>query len=294
MHQAVLVESVLSYLDLKPGQVVLDGTIGSGSHSEAILKAINPGGTLIGLDQDEEAIERTEKKLKAYGSSRVVFKRLNFRHLDQALSSLNIKQVHAVLLDIGFSSDQLADPKRGFSFQADGPLDMRMDIRTETSAQDLVAGLSESELITIFRDYGEERFAGRIARTIVLRRKQSPIKTTAELKALIEDVVPAKYRHGRIHPATRVFQALRIAVNDELNALIEALPKAFGSLAPNGKLAVISFHSLEDRIVKRFFVEKKIAGEGKILTKKPVTAGDSEAEANPRSRSAKLRVIERC
>ena len=294
MHQAVLVESVLSYLDLKPGQIVLDGTIGSGGHAETILKAINPGGTLIGLDQDEEAIERAEKRLKAHGNHRVVLRRFNFRDLDQALYSLNINQVHAVLLDIGLSSDQLGDSGRGFSFQTDGSLDMRMDSRTETTAGDLVAGLSESELITIFRQYGEERFAGRIAKAIVLKRQKTPIGSTGELKTMIEEAVPAKYRYGRIHPATRVFQALRIAVNDELNALKEALPKAFDVLAPKGKLAVISFHSLEDRIVKRFFIEKKTEGKGVILTKKPVMATDREIEDNPRSRSAKLRVIERC
>jgi 16S rRNA (cytosine1402-N4)-methyltransferase len=294
VHQAVLVESVLSYLDLKPGQIVLDGTIGSGGHSEAILKAINPGGTLIGLDQDDEAIERAEKKLKACGNHRVVLRRFNFRDLDQALSSLNIKQVHVVLLDIGFSSDQLGDPERGFSFQENGPLDMRMDKRSETTARELLAGLSESELVTIFREYGEERFAGRIAKAIVFKRQKSPIGTTEELKVVIESAVPGKYKHGRIHPATRVFQALRIAVNDELNVLIEALPKAFECLAPGGKLAVISFHSLEDRIVKRFFIDQKSKGEGEILTKKPVTATDEEMNVNPRSRSAKLRVIERC
>lgn len=294
MHQAVLINSVLSYLDLKPGQIVLDGTIGSGGHAEAILKAINPGGTLIGLDQDEEAIKRAEKRLNTHGHHRVVLKRLNFRHLDQALSLLNIKQVHAVLLDIGLSSDQLGDPGRGFSFQEEGPLDMRMDRNLETTAGDLIAGLKESELISVFREYGEERYAGRIARAIVLQRQKKPIGTTSALKTLIEEAVPAKYRHGRIHPATRVFQALRIAVNDELGALREALPKAFEALAKEGKLAVISFHSLEDRMVKRFFVDQKAKGEGKILTKKPVTATDHEIEANPRSRSAKLRVIERC
>ena len=294
MHQAVLVDSVLSYLDLKPGQIVLDGTIGSGGHAQDILKAINPGGTLIGLDQDEKAAERAEKRLKTSGNNRVVLRRLNFRHLDRALSSLNIRQVHAVLLDIGLSSDQLGEPGRGFSFQKEGPLDMRMDQGLETTAGDLVAGLRESELISVFREYGEERYAGRIARAIVLRRQKKPVGTTGELKTLIEETVPAKYRHGRIHPATRVFQALRIAVNDELNALKEALPKAFEILAPGGKLAVISFHSLEDRIVKRFFIDKKAKGEGTILTKKPVIARDEEIEANPRARSAKLRVIERC
>ena len=293
MHQSVLGESVLSYLDLKPGQIVLDGTIGSGGHAERILKAIGPDeGILIGLDQDEEAIKRTQIRLEKVGG-RFVLKHLNFRYLDQALSSLNIYQLHAVLFDIGVSREQLEDSRRGFSFKLDGPLDMRMDQRLDTTAEDFVAKSSYEELETIFRQFGEERYAGRIAKTIVQNRAQAPIKTTTGLRCLIERMTPARYRFGRIHPATRVFQALRIAVNDELNALEEALPKVFGSLKHGGRLLVISFHSLEDRIVKHFFLKQKRSGEGTLITKKPLRPSSEEMKQNPSARSAKLRVIER-
>lgn len=292
MHKPVLLDSVLSQLTLKAGQIVIDGTVGSGGHAEAILKAISPEGILIGLDQDEEALKRSEECLKRVGG-KFILKHSNFRNLDQVLSILNIHKVHAVLLDIGVSSDQLGDPKRGFSFQAEGPLDMRMDQAEGLPAGILVAEASVEELTSIFRNFGEERYARKIAYAIVRERTKKPIETTRALKELIERVTPARYRYGRIHPATRVFQAIRIAVNDELGALREGLPKAFEALERNGRLAVISFHSLEDRLVKRFFIEKKNLGVGAIVTKKPIVPSDQEMEANPRARSAKLRVIER-
>lgn len=292
MHKSVLVEAVLSYLKLKPGDVVLDGTVGDGGHAEVILEAIGPQGFLVGLDQDEEAIKRAQNRLERVGKH---FKlvQLNFRFLDQALSSLNFSKVNAVLLDIGVSRDQLEDSRRGFSFQKDGPLDMRMDRNQTQTAVDLVNGLSEKELAMIFHGYGEERYARRIAQAIARERIKTPIKTTGVLKTLVERAVPTPYRFGRIHPATRVFQALRIAVNDELAALEETLPKAFDCLDFGGKLCVISFHSLEDRIVKRFFVKQKQTGVGKIITKKPVQPSNQEIQANSSARSAKLRVIER-
>ena len=292
LHKPVLFDSVLSHLALKAGQIVLDGTVGSGGHAEAILQAIQPGGILIGLDQDEEALKRTKNRLEQMGG-RFILERCNFRKLDQALSRLNFYKVHAVLLDIGVSSEQLESSKRGFSFQLDGPLDMRMDRREDLRADMLIAKASQGELESIFRNFGEERFARRIAQVIVRERQKSPIQTTVELKKIIESSVPARYRFGRIHPATRIFQALRIAVNDELGALEEGLSKAFDVLEQGGRLAVISFHSLEDRIVKRFFIRQKGTGKGIILTKKPICASDEELEMNPRARSAKLRVIER-
>ncbi len=292
MHKSVLLEPALSHLNLSPGQIVLDATVGSGGHSEAILRQISPNGFLIGLDQDVEALKRAEERLQAVGG-KFKLQHLNFRFLDQALSSLNIKDVHAVLLDVGVSSDQLEKSDRGFSFMKEGPLDMRMDQSQTQTAEHLIYGLSEKELIKIFSEFGEERFARRIAQKIVFDRAKKPIKTTFDLKHVVEEVVPPKYRFGRIHPATRIFQALRIAVNDELNALKEALPKAFGSLKSGGRLAVISFHSLEDRIVKQYFVKEKNTGAGKILTKKPIEATEDELRENPKSRSAKLRVIER-
>ena len=292
MHKSVLLDSVLSHLNLLPGQIVLDATVGSGGHSETILRRISPNGLLIGLDQDEEALKRAEARLKSVGG-KFILKRINFRYLDQTLSLLNIPEVHAVLLDVGISSDQLEAPDRGFSFMREGPLDMRMDQGQDQTAEQLIYGLSEKELVEVFSELGEERFARRIAHKIVSERARKPIKTTFDLKQVVEEVVPSQYRFGRIHPATRIFQALRIAVNDELNALKEALPKAFHSLERGGRLAVISFHSLEDRIVKQYFVKEKNAGAGKIITKKPIEADEIEIKENSRSRSAKLRVIER-
>lgn len=292
MHKPVLTETVLSYLKLKPGDIVFDGTVGSGGHAEAILKAIGPEGFLIGLDQDEEAIKRVQNRLEQAGR-RFKLIQLNFRFLDQVLSSLHFNKVNAVLLDVGISTDQLQDSGRGFSFQKDGPLDMRMDRSQAQTAADLVNGLNEEELAMIFREYGEERYARQIARAVAKERTKTPLRTTGILKKMIVDAVPARYRYGRIHPATRVFQALRIAVNDELAALEETLPKAFDCLDFSGKLCVISFHSLEDRIVKRFFLKQKQAGMGKIITKKPVQPSDQEIQTNPSARSAKLRVIER-
>ena len=292
MHKPVLRDVVLSYLNLKPGQVVLDATLGSGGHAEAILHAIGPQGFLIGLDQDEEAIKRAQACLEQL-EGRFKLMQINFRFIDQALSSLNIHQVNAVLLDVGVSSEQLENPERGFGIQHTGPLDMRMDQRQTETAAHLIAKEGEYELAKIFREYGEERHANRIARTIVRERVKAPIETTEALKTLIERITPARFRYGRIHPATRIFQALRIAVNDELGALEESLPKAFDCLDFGGRLCVISFHSLEDRIVKRFFLKQKQAGVGTIVTKKPVRPSDEEVANNTRARSAKLRVIER-
>lgn len=293
MHKPVLLASVLRYLDLKPGAVVLDGTAGSGGHAEAILKSIGPDGCLIALDRDEEAIRRLEERLKGL-KGKVFLKQFDFRHLDLALSSLHIQKVNAVLLDIGFSSDQLDDPARGFSFREDGPLDMRMDRNQVRDAASWVNEEPAERLAEIFYKFGEERFSRKIARAIVRERERRHIRTTKELAGIIEKAVPGRYRFRRIHPATRVFQALRIAVNDELAALEEALPKALNALGPNGTLAVISFHSLEDRIVKHFFLKAAREGSARILTKKPVRPGEEEIAENPRSRSAKLRVIERC
>ena len=292
LHKPVLLDSILSQLALSPGQAVLDLTVGSGGHAGAILQRIRPDGLLIGLDQDEEAIERTRSRLEKTGG-RFILERSNFRDLNQVLSRLNFHKVHAVLLDAGVSSEQLEHPGRGFSFQSESPLDMRMDVRKDITAAQLIAHTSAEELASIFYKYGEERFSRRIARAIVNERARKPIETTGELREIVAGAVPARFRFGLIHPATRAFQALRIVVNDELGALEEALPKAFGALEPAGRLAVVSFHSLEDRIVKRFFVAEKQAGQGTIITKKPIRPDEEEIRENPRARSAKLRVIER-
>ena len=290
MHEPVLLREVISLLSLKPGDTVLDGTAGSGGHAEAILEAVGPKGRLIGIDQDKEALGRTEERLKKY-SKQLILIHSNFSKIDEILANLKVSGVSAVLLDIGVSLEQLSDGKRGFSFRSVGPIDMRMDQSQKRSAFHLIHDLSEEELARIFREYGEERRSLQIARWIVDARERQPLETTKELAELVEKRVPAKERYGRIHPATRIFQALRIAVNDELGVLEEALPKALNALSPNGRLAVITFHSLEDRIVKRQFVRWKEEKIVEILTKKPMMSGDEELTKNPRSRSAKLRAV---
>lgn len=293
MHKPVLLDDVLSQLKLRPGHVVVDATVGSGGHAQAILERIQPGGYLVAIDQDQEALTRAQERLKSVGGP-YILKHSNFTRLDEILTSLNLSQVNAVFLDIGFSSDQLEDSNRGFSFLRDGPLDMRMDQTAAIkTAADIVNKARERELATIFSEFGEERHAKRMAHRIAQDREKKPIHTTGELKELIEEVAAPSRRFGRIHPATRIFQALRIAVNRELEALEQVLPQAFERLLSGGKLAVISFHSLEDRLVKHFFLKQKYNGRGKILTRKPIRPSAMEVEENPRARSAKLRVIER-
>lgn len=299
-HKPVLVQEVLRCLDLKRGAVAVDGTLGSGGHSLEILNAIGPQGRLIGLDQDPAALERCWERLKDY-AKQISLHHENFVNLDRVLGSLNVSKVDAVLLDVGFSSDQMEDASRGFSLERSGPLDMRMNPDYEVTASDLVNKLSERELADIFWHYGEERMSRKFARVITENRFPHPIQTTDEFNAVLEKALPFKIRkteHSRgykskIHPFTRVFQALRIAVNQELRVLEEGLPKIFNLLNPGGRLAVISFHSLEDRIVKHQFQAWARSGEGKAVTKKPVMGTETEIAENSRARSAKLRAIER-
>ena len=291
VHEPVLREEVLRLLSPRPGGVVIDATLGAGGHAREILKRIGARGRLIGIDQDHEALERAKEYLKAFPQAEIIHK--NFFQMEEILSSLNLKAVDAVLLDVGLSTEQLEEARRGFSFLKDGPLDMRMDLEGPVRARDLINDLSQGELEKIFRNYGEERFAGRIARAIVRQRESRPVGTTAELVEIIQKAVPRRFHFGKLHPATRVFQALRIAVNRELEALGSALPQALQVLGPGGRLAVISFHSLEDRIVKHKFREWAGAQQVKILTPKPMGPTAEEIERNPRSRSAKLRAIEK-
>ena len=298
-HQSVLVSEILRLLDLKPGAVVLDGTLGSGGHSQAMLEKIGPGGRLIGLDQDPASIKRTQELLGA--DKRVTLQSINFEHAGLVLEKLNIPAVHAVLIDIGFSSEQIEDPARGFSFDRSGPLDMRMNPENPVSARELVQTLSEDELEKIFREYGEERWARRFAETICRARPARRIETTDDLIEILESALSKNWRrpkgrrpaNRRRHFATRVFQALRIAVNDELGVLRRGLVHLWNHVKPGGRLAVISFHSLEDRIVKYQFRDWARSGEGRLINKKPAVAGQEERRTNPRSRSAKLRVIEK-
>lgn len=292
-HEPVLLREVLALLDLEPGEIVVDGTLGRGGHALEISKRIGTKGRLIGIDQDPDAIQRAKQNLKAFSQADYI--QGNFSELDGILKCLNLNAVDAVLLDVGISTEQLEEVSRGFSFLKEGPLDMRMDPGRALRARDLVNDLSQGELEKLFRTYGQERWARRIATNICRQRVKHPIETTGDLVRIVHQTVP-RLRHktwrGR-HPATRVFQALRIRVNEELGALESALPKAFQALGSGGRLAVISFHSLEDRLVKQMFRAWAKEGKVRILTPKPVRPTEEEVQRNPRSRSAKLRAVER-
>jgi len=302
MHRAVLLDEVITWLAPKPGGVYIDGTLGGGGHARAIAMAVGPTGRVMAMDQDAGALERARAALEGC-REQCVLVRGSFAGLAEVAVANGLTRVDGVLLDIGISSDQLDDPERGFSFMREGPLDMRMDQTCAATAADLLNTLPEQALADILRRYGEEPRARAVARRIVEQRASDPFVLTSQLANLVERVYGG--RRGRIHPATLTFQALRIAVNGELEALEKGLESGLRILAPGGRLAVISFHSLEDRLVKQFFVEhqgrmvslpeggEKWVGtppEMKILTRKPVMATDQECRDNPRARSAKLRV----
>ena len=284
--------------------IILDATYGGGGHSREILGKFK-NARIVAIDQDGSVWKNTKAKSNREVSERILFKNENFRHLDKALAEEEIQEVDGVIMDLGLSSDQLNPPSkagevkgsgRGFSFMRSEPLIMTMKENPsseEVIAQDVVNTWSEDSLVKIITGYGEEKFAKRIARGIVKEREEKEIKTTDDLLSIIEKSVPSSYRHGRTHFATKTFQAIRVAVNDELGALSEALPKAFRVLKKGGRMCVISFHSLEDRIVKRFYKQKEKEGEGKIVSKKPITPSEEEIKENKRSRSAKLRIIEK-
>lgn len=285
-----MLSEAVGHLNLMPGYTALDGTAGCGGHASLILDRIQPGGRLIGIDADASAVDIARDAVKSFGDSCKIVND-NFRNLDTVLEAEGIQGLDACLLDLGVSSIQIDDGARGFSLQHDARLDMRMDPRSALSAWDVINRYRESDLFEIIRDYGEERYARRVARYIVQSREESPIDTTAQLRQLCHRAVKGKW--GRIDPATRTFQAIRIEVNDELGALEEGLKKAVDRLNPGRRIAVISFHSLEDRIVKNTFRSYAASGQLKIITKKPLTASHEETVRNPRSRSAKLRVAER-
>jgi len=307
MHTPVLPREIVEWLTPRAGGRYLDGTLGGAGHTALLLEASSPDGRVLGIDADALALERAQSRLAgAVASGRLVLRQGNFARMADFAREENFAPVDGVLLDLGLSSDQLADRARGFSFAADAPLDMRFDTSRGVSAADLVNTLEERELADLLYHYGEERRSRQIARRIVAARERAPITRTSELARLV--AVGVQGRPGGISPATRTFQALRIAVNDELGSLEAALPAALEILRPGGRLAVISFHSLEDRIVKRYFqAEEKgcvcppelpacVCGRVprlRILTKHPVVPSDDEQSGNPRSRSAKLRVAER-
>lgn len=309
-HRPVMAQEVLHWLAPRPGAVIVDGTLGGGGHAVQIARRISPGGRLVGIDRDPYALEHGARRVKDEGPADVHmdFVQANYADLPGVLDSLGIHRVDGVLLDLGVSSPQLDDPERGFTYREDAPLDMRMNPQEGVSAADLVNQASEAELRRIIAEYGEERWAARIARFIVRRRQQKPLVTTGDLVEVIKAAVPAAARRQGPHPARRTFQALRIAVNDELGSLQRALEGAIERLKPGGRLVVISFHSLEDRIVKTTF---KQAERGcrcppelpvcqcrrrptlRVLTRRPQRPTQEEIQENPRSRSAKLRAAER-
>lgn len=305
-HIPVMTKEVLELLQCRPGGVFVDSTVGLGGHAQAILERLQPGGQLIGIDRDRESLELAEARLKPFGKSvRLVHD--NYKNLPLILNNLVARPVDGILVDLGVSSHQLLSPERGFSFQSDVMLDMRMDRTQQWTAADLVNKLSESELADLIYRYGEERLSRRIAAAIVQERRKTPITRCAQLAAIVSRVFKVR-GHQAIHPATRTFQALRIAVNEELEGLEGFLSEAFGFLKSGGRMVVISFHSLEDRIVKKAF--RKLAGQcacdappelctcprqelAHLITARPMTPGPDELAANPRARSARLRALER-
>lgn len=294
IHKPVLLKEIITSLNLSKNSIVVDGTFGGGGHSREIAEKY-PDVKIIAIDQDKEVFEKFENnwREKKY---KISFHNLNFRKIDEVLKKERLEKVNGIILDLGLSSDQLENGGRGFSFMKDEPLLMTMKKnprKEETTAFDVVNSWNEKSLADVIYGYGEERFAKKIARGIVETRKEKEIKTTKELVAIIWKAIPPKFRKGKIHFATKTFQALRIAVNDELGALLEGLEKGFDCLSKKGRISIISFHSLEDRIVKRFFKEKEKKGEAILINKKPIQAKEGEIKINPRSRSAKLRVLEK-
>ncbi|MBW8004987.1 MAG: 16S rRNA (cytosine(1402)-N(4))-methyltransferase RsmH [candidate division NC10 bacterium] len=295
-HVPVLVREVLATLEPRPGGAYLDCTVGGGGHAEAILEAAGPPSRVVGIDRDPEAIAVARERLGRFGD-RVRLVQGDFRELPRLISELRLEGFDGVLFDLGISSLQLDDPSRGLRFSAEGPLDMRMDRESGgLAARELLHELPEMDLTRIIREYGEERWARQIARGIVNARSQGSLETTRDLAAVVTRAIPRRFWPRRIHPATRTFQAVRIAVNQELTGLEEALEVATGHLNPGGRIAVISFHSLEDRVVKHLF--RRLAAPGAvpgvtIITRRPVTPSPEERAQNRRARSAKLRGAER-
>lgn len=289
-----MVNEVVNYLNLNPGKVIVDATIGTGGHSYCVLQRILPKGRLIGIDRDAQSLAVSKERLREFNNS-CDFVHGNFSDIDSILKGLNIKKVDGILFDLGISTFQLEDPSRGFSFQKEGPLDMRMDPDSYISAYDLINNLNEEEISTMLRNFGQERWHNRIAHLLVQERQKRPIATTTELASIVVRSIPSRFRNKyyRMHPATRTFQAVRIAVNRELEILESALNKSVSLLEKKGRLVVISFHSLEDRVAKWTLRRAQAEGLVDIITPKPQRPGPEEIENNPSSRSSKLRVAER-
>ena len=306
-HPSALLNDTLEGLKIKPDGIYVDGTLGGGGHSFEIAKRLNDNGRLIGIDQDEAAILAAGERLKDFGD-KVTIVRSKYRNALSVLHDLGIEKIDGMMLDLGVSSYQLDTQERGFSYRYDAPLDMRMELRQTLTAKDIVNGYSETELFHIIRDYGEDKFAKNIAKHIVMARAKKPIETTGELNEIIRTAIPAKMRAEGGHPSKRTYQAIRIECNKELEVLKESLEELIGILNPGGRLCIITFHSLEDRIVKTAFKKAEnpctcpssfpvcVCGkksQGKVITGKPVLPCEEEMESNPRSKSAKLRIFEK-
>jgi 16S rRNA (cytosine1402-N4)-methyltransferase len=305
-HISVLLNEVIEGLNIKENGIYVDCTLGGAGHSGEIIKRLSANGRLIGIDQDKDALKAAGEKLKEYENTTYIHN--NFTNVEEILNSLNIEGVDGILMDLGVSSYQLDEGERGFSYMKDAPLDMRMNREAEFTAYDVVNSYNEEQLSKVIRDFGEERFARRIAKFIVDRRSANPINTTLQLVDIIKAAIPAKARREGPHPAKRTFQAIRIEVNKELDILDKAIEGAVSKLKPGGRVAVITFHSLEDRIIKNKFKELEnpcncpkefpicICGKKskvKIITRKPIDPSEEEVNENPRSRSAKLRIAEK-
>ena len=306
-HKSVLLNETIDGLNIKPDGIYVDGTLGGGGHAYEVCRRLGEKGSIVGIDQDAAAIEAASARLKDFGE-KVTIVRSNYCDMKSKLHELGIDKVDGIVLDLGVSSYQLDTAERGFSYREDAPLDMRMDQRQSRTAADIVNGYEERELYRIIRDYGEDKFAKNIAKHIVAARQQAPLRTTGELTEIIRQSIPMKIQATGGHPAKRTFQAIRIELNRELDVLRESLDGMIDLLDDGGRICIITFHSLEDRIVKTIFRKNEnpctcpsdfpvcVCGKkskGKVITRKPILPGTAEQEENPRSKSAKLRIFER-
>ncbi len=306
-HKSVLLEETVNGLNIKPDGIYVDGTLGGGGHAEEVCKRLSSKGSFIGIDQDAAAIEAASARLRGFGE-RVTIIRSNYCDMKRRLQEIGIDKVDGIVLDLGVSSYQLDTADRGFSYRVDAPLDMRMDTRQDMTARDIVNDYSEMDLFRIIRDYGEDKFAKNIAKHIVMEREKGPIETTGQLIEIIRHAIPMKFQKTSGHPAKRTFQAIRIELNRELDVLRESLDDMIDMLNTEGRICIITFHSLEDRIVKSAFKKNEnpctcpshfpvcVCGnvsKGKVVTRKPILPGEEELEYNSRSKSAKLRIFER-
>lgn len=306
-HKSVLLEETIDGLNVKPDGIYVDGTLGGAGHASEVCKKLSAKGRFIGIDQDQDAIIAASERLDAY-KDQVTIIRSNYCYMVQELRARGINQVDGIVLDLGVSSYQLDNEERGFTYRVDAPLDMRMDQRQSQTAADIVNGYDEKDLYRIIRDYGEDKFAKNIAKHIVMAREEAPIRTTGELNEIIRRAIPMKIQKNGGHPSKRTFQAIRIELNHELDVLRDSLDGMIDLLSDGGRISIITFHSLEDRIVKTIFRKNEnpctcpthfpvcVCGnksKGKVITRKPILPSDLEMEENPRSKSAKLRVFER-